>query len=657
LTRFHFERPDGIRGNPQTILVHLNEFVPPQGFGGVLPQEGDPLLAVYPPIAGEQINEIAFSGTDFDISVESGSSAGLTISSNGLRLFMVDSTNASIFQYNLGTPNDLSTASFSGISLDISPEDTSPRGLTISSNGLRLFMVGTTNNRIYQYNLTTPNDLSTASFSGDDLDIVTEDGSPEGLTISSNGLRLFMVGNGFDSIYQYNLTVANDLSTASFSGISLEVTDEDISPDALTISSDGLMMFMTGSLNDRIFQYNLTTPNDLSTASFSGISLDISPEDGLHKGITISSDGSTLITSGRTNDKLYQYDISVIFSSFQFYKFYQIKKNQVVGNETNMPLVIVDTLGAGILQQASGFDIRVFDSAGLPLDYEVQSVNVTTGEIIVWINLPTVQDLEFVQLTFGKSDAFDGSTPTAVWDSNYTSVYHLNGDGNDSTVNVENMTVNGTDTVAAKIGNGIEFNGTVNDFLIRNPYSSFPTTELTLEFWVKLTETPAGFVTYAVPAAGGLDEFLTFLGGTGQMFVAIKDELMLFPVTFNDGTFHHIVVTWRSSDGQMKFYIDYGVAFETQTLAVGASLNNNGALVMGQEQDSVGGGFVGDQALEGILDEVRLSNIFRSSDYVGTTFHNQNDNDGFWFKTPLLENGEDNFLVDDMGRNIVAVQS
>lgn len=33
MTRFHFERPDGIAGNPQNILIHLNEFVPPQGIG------------------------------------------------------------------------------------------------------------------------------------------------------------------------------------------------------------------------------------------------------------------------------------------------------------------------------------------------------------------------------------------------------------------------------------------------------------------------------------------------------------------------------------------------------------------------------------------------------------------------------------------------
>lgn len=36
MTRFHFERPDGLSGNTQNILVPLNEFVPPQGIGGVV---------------------------------------------------------------------------------------------------------------------------------------------------------------------------------------------------------------------------------------------------------------------------------------------------------------------------------------------------------------------------------------------------------------------------------------------------------------------------------------------------------------------------------------------------------------------------------------------------------------------------------------------
>ena len=40
MTRFHFERPDGNPKTAQNISIHLNEFVPPQGFGAVTPPPG-----------------------------------------------------------------------------------------------------------------------------------------------------------------------------------------------------------------------------------------------------------------------------------------------------------------------------------------------------------------------------------------------------------------------------------------------------------------------------------------------------------------------------------------------------------------------------------------------------------------------------------------
>jgi len=45
LTRFHFERPDGPpNNNAQNILIHLNEFIPPQGIG-----------SIFPPITGDSM--------------------------------------------------------------------------------------------------------------------------------------------------------------------------------------------------------------------------------------------------------------------------------------------------------------------------------------------------------------------------------------------------------------------------------------------------------------------------------------------------------------------------------------------------------------------------------------------------------------------------
>ena len=48
MTRFHFERPDG-RPKGENILIHLNEFVPPQGYGGG---------AVIPPVVNGWIDDL-----------------------------------------------------------------------------------------------------------------------------------------------------------------------------------------------------------------------------------------------------------------------------------------------------------------------------------------------------------------------------------------------------------------------------------------------------------------------------------------------------------------------------------------------------------------------------------------------------------------------
>ena len=129
---------------------------------------------------------------------------------------MTGNQNVKIYQYDLSTANDLSTAVFSGNELDVSTEDTAIQGLSISTDGLTLFMAGDTNDKIFQYNLSTANDLSTAVFSGNELDVSTEDPAPRGATISANGLTLFMAGDSNDKIYQYDLFTPN-----SFVGIVL----------------------------------------------------------------------------------------------------------------------------------------------------------------------------------------------------------------------------------------------------------------------------------------------------------------------------------------------------------------------------------------------------------------------------------------------------
>jgi hypothetical protein len=66
-------------------------------------------------------------------------------------------------------------------------------------------------------------------------------------------------------------------------------------------------------------------------------------------------------------------------------------------------------------------------------------------------------------------------------------------------------------------------------------------------------------------------------------------------------------VTWRSAGGELRVYQNGVLRFSSPTpVRASAALTPNGSFVLGQDQDSVGGGFDNDQAFAGYLDDVAL---------------------------------------------------
>lgn len=353
--------------------------------------------------------------------------------------------------------------------------------------------------------------------------------------------------------------------------------------------------------------------------------------------------------------------------TYQFYKFYQINKNQVPTIQTNMPVAIIDTLGAGILQEVSGFDIRVFDSAGVPIPYEVELVNIITGEIIVWVNVTTVNDLEFIQLTFGKPSATDGSNSGAVYDANYKGVYHLNqttfgvGDIIDSTSNGNDgdgvETTGSLASVVGQIGQAIRFGTSVGDrTAIDLGGNVMPTmaTVGTVSMWASINNLAAGTdfqMYFSMRGTNTWEVFYQKSDDTIQFrYGDSGEELILSNAStiISDGVKHYYSFCWNQPDGTVRMYIDAVLVASKTVTPWTLPIADNGVNLGNIET------VISVTNLIGFEDESRFSNIERSIDWINTEFNNQNDNNTFWFKTPLLENGVDNFLVDDMGRNIVA---
>jgi len=76
-------------------------------------------------------------------------------------------------------------------------------------------------------------------------------------------------------------------------------------------------------------------------------------------------------------------------------------------------------------------------------------------------------------------------------------------------------------------------------------------------------------------------------------------------VTAFDGVWHHICLTWENTQGSSKLYKDCELQDEG-TLKRGHTIRQGGTLVLGQDQDSVGGDFETSQSFQGMLSNVNV---------------------------------------------------
>ena len=82
-----------------------------------------------------------------------------------------------------------------------------------------------------------------------------------------------------------------------------------------------------------------------------------------------------------------------------------------------------------------------------------------------------------------------------------------------------------------------------------------------------------------------------------------------------DGKEHHIMITWQNVNGQMTFYKDGEQKF-SKIVAKGRTLLAGGVWVVGQDQDTLGGGFRIHDSFKGIIDVVYIWNKILSIDEI-----------------------------------------
>lgn len=259
-------------------------------------------------VAGWDLDNAAYSGTDFSVSSQAGAPLGLSAGDGGTKLYVSDNINDAVYQYNLSTAWDIGTASYASKSLAVGGNV--PNGSFFKPDGTKFYVsidVSTTSNIIKEYTLSTAWDISTGSLNATSSNFNSTDANLRGLYIRDNGTDLYWIGFDNNNVYQFSMSTAWDITTLSYVQ-SFSVASQDTAANGLFFKPDGTRMFIIGNLGDKVYQYELSTAWDVTTASFSK-DFSVTTENTAPITAVFDPSGTTMILIGSSPDSLHSYTL------------------------------------------------------------------------------------------------------------------------------------------------------------------------------------------------------------------------------------------------------------------------------------------------------------------------------------------------------------
>ena len=283
--------------------------------------------------------------------------------------------------------------------------------------------------------------------------------------------------------------------------------------------------------------------------------------------------------------------------------------------------------------QANGADLRFSDANGNLLSHEIDTWD-TTGESLVWVKVPSFNADAVITAHYGFTGAgqLPANYPTNVWSADFVGVWHMKESG---VPLAESSGVSGsitTDSTGGKaaygyagaIGNAVDLSKTSwAHYLSADDNDAFDGfANFTLEMWTKQNSWRSGTynsVLMAKRASGALsyywylnradnlegpDAMLLSTNGTGTIYLTGNRKKPEADV------WTHQAFVRNTAANQCLMYIG------TNTFSAGSQ---------GKEKIFAGsgplyiGGWTGAAGFPGQIDEVRISRVARSADWIKAT--------------------------------------
>lgn len=296
----------------------------------------------------------SYDSVSFSVTAQDTDPHGIFFKPDGTAFYYLGRTNNTVFQYTLSTAWDLSTASYASKSFSVISQ-VSSLGMCVrfKPDGTKMYVVGLTNDRIFQYSLGTAWDVTTASYDSKFFSVSAQDANPSGFVFNNDGTKVVLTGYLTDLLYEYTLSTAWDISTASYGSVSYNPVITN--PFDLTFNSDGTKLFIVNS-NSIVYSYTLSTPYDISTANNDGVTFNASSQDSAMDGVAFDATGSKMYLLGYGNDVVYQYSTTLNTRTLDLStgSVFQLTPSSNIQLNLSNPAASGTVSGATLLLSASG---------------------------------------------------------------------------------------------------------------------------------------------------------------------------------------------------------------------------------------------------------------------------------------------------------------
>lgn len=323
--------------------------------------------------------------------------------------------------------------------------------------------------------------------------------------------------------------------------------------------------------------------------------------------------------------------LSYADDSYHYYRVMTVGSSYVDTSLVNFTILV--NVSSDISSKCDGGNsIRFLDVGNTTeYSYEIEGVWDNNSHNYVWVKIPYISssiDTCFI-MRYNNTETTDNQSSADAWDDNYMAVWHMY-NLSDSTGNSMNITNHGADTnTSGKVGSCYRFVESNSDYM-EVPYGFldyFPVSnELTIELWANHTSDTGSNQFYL--SKNNID-------GADRFYLARRTSTDLYDLMVETGNQGNDYCTFStaSSDGfwhRQVALIHEGNQLQTYRNLTSKTGDTIGYFAGGTADDfKIGRWYTDAYHMDGLIDEIRISDVLRNQSWLNASYHTQNQTTGF----------------------------